>query len=148
MRKRQFESDSKFNVVDLDPYGCPTNLLDPAVCCLADNGLLLVTCTDMAVLAGNTPESCYAKYGSISLRSPACHEMVCNIFWLFGFFFFNFFSYFIIFQALRIVLHTITNVCTRYGRYMEPLLSISADFYIRVFVVIRTSPFMCKTMSR
>ncbi|XP_050543035.1 probable tRNA (guanine(26)-N(2))-dimethyltransferase isoform X2 [Daktulosphaira vitifoliae] len=124
MRKRQFEHDSKFNVVDLDPYGCPTNLLDSAICCLADNGLLLVTCTDMAVLAGNTPESCYAKYGSISLKSPACHEM-----------------------ALRIVLHTITNVCTRYGRYMEPLLSISADFYIRVFVVVKTSPFMCKTMS-
>ncbi|XP_022164502.1 probable tRNA (guanine(26)-N(2))-dimethyltransferase isoform X1 [Myzus persicae] len=124
MRKRQFESETKFDVVDLDPYGCPTNLLDPAVCSLADNGLLLVTCTDMAVLAGNTPESCYAKYGSISLRSPACHEM-----------------------ALRIVLHTITNVCTRYGRYMEPLLSISADFYIRVFVVVRTSPFMCKSMS-
>jgi len=76
MRKRQFESETKFDVVDLDPYGCPTNLLDSAVCCLADNGLLLVTCTDMAVLAGNTPESCYAKYGSISLRSPACHEMV------------------------------------------------------------------------
>lgn len=76
MRKRQFESETKFDVVDLDPYGCPTNLLDPAVCSLADNGLLLVTCTDMAVLAGNTPESCYAKYGSISLRSPACHEMV------------------------------------------------------------------------
>lgn len=76
MRKRQFESETKFDVVDLDPYGCPTNLLDPAICCLADNGLLLVTCTDMAVLAGNTPESCYAKYGSISLRSPACHEMV------------------------------------------------------------------------
>ncbi|XP_050420998.1 probable tRNA (guanine(26)-N(2))-dimethyltransferase [Adelges cooleyi] len=124
MRKRQFESETKFDVVDLDPYGCPTNLLDSAISCLADNGLLLVTCTDMAVLAGNTPESCYAKYGSISLRSPACHEM-----------------------ALRIVLHTITNVCTKYGRYMEPLLSISADFYIRVFVVIRTSPFMCKTMS-
>lgn len=76
MRKRQFEYKKKFDVVDLDPYGCPTNLLDAAVCCLEDNGLLLVTCTDMAVLAGNTPESCYAKYGSISLRSPACHEMV------------------------------------------------------------------------
>lgn len=80
MRKRQFESKKKFDVVDLDPYGCPTNLLDPAICCLEDDGLLLVTCTDMAVLAGNTPESCYAKYGSISLRSPACHEMVLIIF--------------------------------------------------------------------
>lgn len=83
MRRRQFESKTKFDVVDLDPYGCPTNLLDSAVCCLADNGLLLVTCTDMAVLAGNTPESCYAKYGSVSLRSPACHEMVYFIFYIY-----------------------------------------------------------------
>lgn len=38
----------------------------------------MVTCTDMAVLAGNNPESCYVKYGSIALRSSACHEMVNN----------------------------------------------------------------------
>jgi tRNA (guanine26-N2/guanine27-N2)-dimethyltransferase len=63
--------------VDLDPYGCPSPFLDAAVQCVSDGGVLLVTCTDMAVLAGNCPETCYSKYGAISLHIKACHEMVC-----------------------------------------------------------------------
>lgn len=68
--------DKRFNVIDLDPYGCPTRFLDGAVQSLSEGGLLLVTATDMAVLAGNTPESCYVKYGSLPLKTKACHEMV------------------------------------------------------------------------
>lgn len=68
--------DKRFNAIDLDPYGCPSKFLDGAVQSIEDGGLLLVTATDMAVLAGNTPESCYLKYGAISLKSKACHEMV------------------------------------------------------------------------
>lgn len=88
---------------------------------VSEGGLLLVTATDMAILAGNTPESCYAKYGSVSLKSKSCHEM-----------------------ALRILLRSIESHAIRYGRYIKPLLSISADFYIRVFVRIYTSPLECK----
>lgn len=35
-----------------------------------------MTCTDMAVLAGNSGETCYSKYGAMALKSRACHEMV------------------------------------------------------------------------
>lgn len=42
-----------------------------------NKGLLCVTCTDMAILAGNNGEACYAKYGAYPLRSRHCHEMVC-----------------------------------------------------------------------
>lgn len=116
--------EKRFTVIDLDPYGSPTRFLDGAVQSLADGGLLLVTATDMAVLAGGTPEACYVKYGSIPLRTKACHEM-----------------------ALRILLRTIEGTATRYGRYIRPLLSVSADFYIRVFVRIFTSPLACKHSS-
>lgn len=111
----------KFDVIDLDPYGCPTIFLDGAVQCVADGGLLLITATDMAVLAGNSPETCYLKYGAIPLRSKACHEM-----------------------ALRILLQHIASHAGRYGRYIVPILSISADFYIRVFVKVFTSQIKCK----
>lgn len=114
----------RFDAIDLDPYGNPTMFLDGAVQSIAEGGLLLVTATDMAVLAGNTPESCYAKYGSIPLKTKACHE-----------------------QALRILLRCIESHATRYGRYIKPLLSISADFYIRVFVRVFTSPLQCKLSS-
>ncbi|KAJ3644543.1 hypothetical protein Zmor_022268 [Zophobas morio] len=118
--------ERRFDVIDLDPYGCPSIFLDAAVQTIKEGGLLLVTATDMAVLAGNSPETCYSKYGAISLRMKACHEM-----------------------ALRILLQCIESHANRYGRYIVPLLSLSADFYIRVFVRVFTSAKTCKqTLSK
>ena len=68
----------RFVAIDLDPYGCPSVFLDAAVQSVQEGGLLLVTATDMAVLAGNTPETCYVKYGAISLKTKCCHEMVSD----------------------------------------------------------------------
>jgi tRNA G26 N,N-dimethylase Trm1 len=42
---------ARVDVVDLDPYGSAAPFIDPAVQCVADGGLLCVTCTDLAVLA-------------------------------------------------------------------------------------------------
>jgi len=42
--------------------------------------------------------------------------------------------------ALRLVLNTISTSASRYGRYIEPLLSLSIDFYVRMFVRILTAP--------
>jgi tRNA (guanine26-N2/guanine27-N2)-dimethyltransferase len=67
---------NRFDAIDLDPYGAPTIFLDAALQSIAYGGLLLVTCTDMAVLCGNTPEKCRASYGSTSLKTKACHEWV------------------------------------------------------------------------
>ncbi|XP_064213539.1 tRNA (guanine(26)-N(2))-dimethyltransferase [Tribolium castaneum] len=118
--------ERRFDAIDLDPYGCPSIFLDSAVQTIKEGGLLLVTATDMAVLAGNSPETCYSKYGAISLRMKACHEM-----------------------ALRILLQCIEAHANRYGRYIAPLLSLSADFYVRVFVRVFTSPKKCKqTLSK
>lgn len=54
----------------------------------------------------------------------------------------------LIFQALRIVLQCVESHANRYGRYIVPLLSISADFYVRVFVRIFSGPAMCKRTTR
>ena len=35
----------------------------------AEGGLLMVTCTDLAVLAGTYPEKCYAQYGAFPLKA-------------------------------------------------------------------------------
>ncbi|CAK1542375.1 unnamed protein product [Leptosia nina] len=120
MYKHKFHS-KRFTAIDLDPYGCPSIFLDSAVQSVQDGGLLLVTATDMAVLAGNSPETCYCKYGAVSLKTRSCHEM-----------------------ALRILLQCIEHHANRYSRFIEPILSISADFYIRVFVKIHSGAFHCK----
>jgi len=111
----------RFNVVDIDPYGSPTMFLDAAVQAVQDGGLLLVTCTDMAVLCGNSSEKCYSAYGAISLKSKNCHEM-----------------------AIRIVLQCIEAHANRYGRHIVPLLSLHVDFYLRIFVKVFTSPIQVK----
>lgn len=115
---------NRFDAVDLDPYGCPSIYLDGAVQCVSDGGILLVTATDMAVLAGNVPETCYYKYGATSIKSKSCHEI-----------------------ALRILLQCIASYAGHYGRYIVPLLSVSVDFYIRVFVKVFTSHDKCKENS-
>ena len=69
----------KFDVIDLDPYGSPTPFLDGAVQAVTEGGLLCVTATDMAVLCGNSPETCYTKYGAISLKTKSCHEFAVRI---------------------------------------------------------------------
>ncbi|KAJ1161033.1 hypothetical protein NDU88_001521 [Pleurodeles waltl] len=112
---RHRETKERFDVIDLDPYGSPSVFLDAAVQAVNEGGLLCVTCTDMAVMAGNSGETCYSKYGAMSIKAKFCHEM-----------------------ALRIILHSLDLRANCYQRYIVPLLSISADFYIRVFVRVFT----------
>ncbi|XP_074990265.1 tRNA (guanine(26)-N(2))-dimethyltransferase isoform X4 [Calonectris borealis] len=104
-----------FDVIDLDPYGSPAPFLDAAVQAVSEGGLLCVTCTDMGVMAGNSAETCYSKYGAVSLKGKFCHEM-----------------------ALRIILHSLDSRANCYQRFIVPLLSVSADFYVRVFVRVFT----------
>jgi len=112
---------TRLDVIDLDPYGSPSPFLDAALQSVADGGLLCVTATDMAVLCGNSPETCYTKYGAVSLKSKSCHE-----------------------AALRIVLQCLESHANRYGRYIQPLLSLSIDFYARVFVRVNSGQAQCK----
>ena len=89
-----------------------------------DDGVLMVTCTDMATLCGNAPEACLARYGTVGLRTPACHEL-----------------------ALRIMLQCIDAHANRYSRYIRPLVCVSVDFYIRLFVRVKTGAQTAKSNS-
>ncbi|XP_007421017.1 tRNA (guanine(26)-N(2))-dimethyltransferase [Python bivittatus] len=114
---RRMAARELFDVIDLDPYGSPSGFLDAVVQSVRDGGLLCVTCTDMAVLAGKLGETCYSKYGGTSISTTCCHEM-----------------------ALRIILHSLDLRANCYQRYIVPLLSVSVDFYIRVFVRVFSGP--------
>ena len=104
-----------FDVIDIDPYGGANPFIDAAVQAVADGGLLAVTCTDMGVLANiNNADTCYGKYGATPVKATFCKE-----------------------AALRIVLACLDRHANAYGRYIEPLLSLSIDFYVRMFVRVR-----------
>ncbi|KAI0818751.1 N2,N2-dimethylguanosine tRNA methyltransferase [Irpex lacteus] len=116
---------ARVDVVDLDPYGTAAPFIDAAVQCVSDGGLLCVTCTDLAVLAStNYSEKCFSNYGGVSVKAEYCHE-----------------------SALRLVLHTISTSAARYGRYIQPLLSLSIDFYVRLFIRVSTSPLEVKKLA-
>ena len=121
VRMLMMQHEKMFDVVDLDPYGTPSTLLDGAVQTAADGALLCVTATDMAVLCGNNGEVCWTKYGAYPHRAKYCHE-----------------------QAVRILLASIDAAASRYKRHIVPMISVSIDFYVRVFVRIYTSAKECK----
>jgi tRNA (guanine26-N2/guanine27-N2)-dimethyltransferase len=111
--------NKKYDVIDLDPYGTAAPFLDAAVQAVhEDGGLLCVTCTDPGVWASNGyPEKCFSLYGGIPMKGVHSHE-----------------------AGLRLILHAIATSAARYGLAMEPLLSLSIDYYARVFVRIYKSP--------
>ena len=115
------QNPDTYDVIDLDPYGAPVTLLDSAVQSVCDGGLLCVTATDMAVLCGNSNEVCWNKYNSYPLKGKNCHE-----------------------SALRILLNSISSHASRYKKYIVPVLSLSVDFYVRVFVRVFVSPSQVK----
>jgi tRNA (guanine26-N2/guanine27-N2)-dimethyltransferase len=109
-----------FDVIDLDPYGSAIPFLESALSTLSNGGLLCVTFTDMAVLCARRPHVCFYKYGSVPLPNRYCHEF-----------------------ALRMVLHMISQMANRHGRVIEPLMSLTVDFYIRLFIRVKDSAIGC-----
>lgn len=108
----------KFDVIDLDPYGTAAPFMDSAVQAVKDGGLLCVTCTDAGVWASNGyPEKSYALYGGVPTKGTHSHE-----------------------GGLRLILHALALSAAKYGLAIEPLLSLSIDFYARVFVRVHRSP--------
>lgn len=120
----------KFHVVDLDPYGTAAPFLDSAVQLVKDHGLLMITCTDAGVLAGNGyPEKCFALYGGNNFGNTAMglelnHE-----------------------AGLRLILGAVSAAGARYKKRIEPLLSLSIDYYFRVFVRVSTRPLEVKQLA-
>lgn len=115
----------KFDVIDLDPYGTAAPFLDAAVQGVKDGGLLCVTCTDAGVWASNGyPEKSFALYGGVPIKGGHSHE-----------------------GGLRLILHALATAASKYGLAIEPLLSLSIDFYARVFVRVHRSPHEVKFTS-
>lgn len=109
---------AKYDVIDLDPYGTAAPFIDAALHAINDGGMLCVTCTDSGVFAScGYPEKTFSLYGGMPTKGAHSHE-----------------------GGLRLVLHSIASAAAKQGMAIEPLLSLSIDFYLRVFVRVRKSP--------
>ncbi|KAI5966864.1 TRM1 [Candida pseudojiufengensis] len=123
-------TNMKFHIIDLDPYGTASPFIDSALQCIEDEGMLLVTCTDAAVLAGSGyPEKCFALYGGNNfgnsyINNETNHEI-----------------------GIRLILNLVASTAAKYKKSIEPLMSLSIDYYFRCWIKIKTSPIKVKNHS-
>jgi tRNA (guanine26-N2/guanine27-N2)-dimethyltransferase len=102
---------SRFDYVDIDPYGSPAPYLDEAVRACKRDGLLALTATDMAPLCGVNPRACLRKYGGRSIRTEYCHE-----------------------SALRLVAGALVVKAATHEISARPVFSYAADHYVRLYM--------------
>jgi tRNA (guanine26-N2/guanine27-N2)-dimethyltransferase len=65
----------RFDFLDVDPFGSPSDYVDCAIRAAKDGGLVSLSATDSAVLCGVYPKVALRKYLGLSLRTDYCHEV-------------------------------------------------------------------------
>ena len=106
-------NQESFDYVDLDPFGSPVPFIQSAIAGCRKNGLLAITATDTAPLAGAHAPKCRRRYQSEPVRGFMCHE-----------------------GGLRILMCSIARELAKFDRGMRPLLSFYADHYFRTYIQI------------
>jgi len=106
-------SESSYDYVDIDPFGTPVPFIQSAIRGCRKKGILAITATDTAPLAGAQVGKCRRRYQSEPIRGYMCHE-----------------------SGLRILMCFIAKELAKFDRGMKPLLSFYADHYFRVYVQV------------
>jgi len=107
---------NRFDYIDVDPFGSPSQFLDSAVRATRDGGIIALTATDMAPLCGVSPSACLRKYGGRPLRTVYTHEV-----------------------ALRLVVGAAVHAAAVHEMGVKPLFGYYADHYVRVYLSLTHS---------
>ena len=113
-----------FDVIDLDPYGTPAELIPESLRALSDGGILCITATDMMVLCGASMSTSVVNYDALSMSGANCHE-----------------------GALRLLLGYVARCAAKQKQGIRPMLSLSVDHYVRLFVQTYYSPIEASLVS-
>ncbi|MFQ6134299.1 MAG: tRNA (guanine(10)-N(2))-dimethyltransferase [Nitrososphaerales archaeon] len=104
---------SRFDIVDIDPFGSPAPHLDCALRAIENEGLFSATATDMAVLCGVYPKVSYRKYHGHSLRTEYCHEL-----------------------GVRLLLGAVAHNAIRLELGVRPVFAHRTRHYFRVYMTV------------
>lgn len=104
----------EFDVIDIDPFGTPSQFLDSAGYCARRNSLLCVTATDTSALCGTYQEPCIRKYNSKPYKSEYCHE-----------------------NGIRILAGFVALTLSKYAKFIEVKMSHSTEHYMRLYLEIK-----------
>ncbi|HIH54397.1 TPA: hypothetical protein HA293_01265, partial [Candidatus Woesearchaeota archaeon] len=99
-----------FDFIDIDPFGSPNDFLDNSIIRLSRKGILAVTATDTAPLAGTYPDACKRNYWAKPLRNHLMHEI-----------------------GLRILIRKIQLIGTQHDKALIPIYAYYKDHYFRIF---------------
>jgi len=99
-----------FDYIDLDPFGSPIAFVESCALSLKKNGILSLTATDTAPLAGTYPGTCRRRYGSRPLRNEFKHEV-----------------------GIRILIKKVIELSAQHDIALQPLFSYAHLHYFKVF---------------
>jgi tRNA (guanine26-N2/guanine27-N2)-dimethyltransferase len=105
---------TRFDYIDVDPFGSPTPYLDSTVRALRKGGLLALTATDMAPLCGVHWKAGLRKYGGKPLRTEYCHEL-----------------------AVRLLIGCLATTAAKHNFGITVLLSYSDSNYVRTYTLLK-----------
>lgn len=103
--------EGRYDLVDLDPFGSPVTFLDSAA--YSSTSHAFITATDTAPLCGAHPSG-RRKYDAIPVKTEYHQEV-----------------------GVRILLGKICRTFAKYEKRIVPMLSISRQHFIRVFLSVR-----------
>ncbi len=106
--------ESRFDHVDIDPFGSPAEFLDSA--CFSAVKFLSVTATDTAALCGSATLSGLRKYFSFAIKTDAYHE-----------------------TGLRMLVGAIAREAAKYEKFVKVEMAWAKEHYYRVHVRLRRS---------
>jgi tRNA (guanine26-N2/guanine27-N2)-dimethyltransferase len=106
----------RFTIADLDPFGSPTPYIDSLLRSVRSGGLISVTATDTAVLAGVHPKVCLRKYFGIPINNGFSNE-----------------------TGIRILLSLISKEAARFEFIIIPVFVHANMHYLRVYLTVERS---------
>ncbi len=106
----------RFTIADLDPFGSPTPYIDSLLRSVRSGGLISVTATDTAVLAGVHPKVCLRKYFGMPINNGFSNE-----------------------TGIRILLSLISKEAARFEFVIKPLFVHANMHYLRVYLIVERS---------
>jgi len=105
------KKDERGSIIDIDPFGSPSQFFDCGIRATMHGGILSTTATDLQVLNGLYQNACKRKYGGIPIRVEYGNEM-----------------------AIRLILGCLRMVAGRLGVEIVPLFAESNMHYYRTYV--------------
>ena len=105
------------SMVDIDPFGSPSQFFDCGLRATMHGGMLSCTATDLQVLNGLFQNACKRKYGGVPIRTEYGNEI-----------------------AIRLILGCLRIVGGRMGLEIIPLYVESNFHYYRVYVRVHKKP--------